>query len=105
SKWLVEEMRLQWNGREGHYFDQNGILVAFDPAVTREGRNTLLVNKNVFLSFLEHKRCHLVWTLLGGKQIIHGRSQRWAGELQISGTYRFRNRRIEGGVKPIFRDR
>jgi hypothetical protein len=104
GKWLVEKMGLQWNGREGKFFDAVGDLVAFDPAVSYPGPNTLLVRKKQFMSFLDGIKYEVIWTLLGAKQMI-GRGWRhddWKGELQVSGVFRIINGKITGQLRPKF---
>ena len=38
---------------EGHYYDESGNLISFDPSVKNTGEGTLLVNRDFFLSFLD----------------------------------------------------
>ncbi len=104
GKWLVERMGLRWNGREGRFFDAVGDLVAFDPAVSYPGPNTLLVRKKQFLSFLDSVGYEVIWTLLGAKQMIGGSWSHddWKGELQVSGVFRMKAGEIKGKLRPKF---
>jgi hypothetical protein len=76
--------------------------VAFDPAVSYPGPNTLLVRKKQFLSFLENAKYEVIWTLLGAKQMIGGGFSRneWKGELQVSGVFRIKAGEIKGKLRP-----
>lgn len=104
GKWLIERMGLEWNGHEGKFFDAVGDLVAFDPAVSYPGRNTLLVRKKQFLSFLDSVEYEVIWTLLGAKQTIGGSWSHddWKGELQVSGVFRMKAGEIKGKLRPKF---
>ena|ERR1035437_27192 len=47
---------------------------------------------------------HIVWTVLGAKQVLGGGWNRddWPGELQISGAFRLRHGKPEGKLRPKF---
>jgi hypothetical protein len=97
-------MRLQWNGSGGRFFDSDGNLVAFDPAVSQPGPNALLIRKEPFLRFLRSNGYEVIWFLLGGKQELGGmwgRDER-EGELQISGVYRMKRDKVSGRLRLKF---
>lgn len=106
SQFIVKMMDLRWNGVEGNYYDRSGKLVAFDPSTQEDGPSLVLINRDVFLAFLEENGLSILWTLLGEKQMISGgfRHDEWKGHLEISGAYRFtKNGQFEGSVTPCFR--
>ena len=52
AKWLADHMGLQWNGIEGHFFNQDGKLIAYDPSVRSIGPGALLMNRDAFTEIL-----------------------------------------------------
>jgi hypothetical protein len=104
AKWLADGMGLRWNGVEGHFYDNKGNLIAFDPSVRTPGPGALLINRDVFLKFLNDNGYDLLWTILGEKNIIGGRMSPddWKGRLELTGTYRIHQHNIEGVVNAKF---
>jgi hypothetical protein len=100
AKLILEGMSLEWNGVEGHFFDTQGKLVAFDPSVGSVGPRALLIREEAFVDFLRKAGCDLLWTVLGEKQIIGGHMSRndWKGRLEVSGAFRRSQDGIEGHV-------
>jgi hypothetical protein len=99
--WLVNKMGLRWDATEGRFFDSERELIAFDPAVSLKGSHALLIRKDRFLSFLKSQGYEIIWFLLAGKQVL-GRdwnAKEWPGELQISGVYRLKAEKVEGGLR------
>ncbi|MCD6239204.1 MAG: ATP-binding protein [Thermotogae bacterium] len=103
-KWLADSMGLCWNGVEGHFYDNKGNLIAFDPSVRTPGPGALLINRGAFLQFLNDRGYDILWTILGEKNIIGGRMSPddWKGRLELIGTYRIHQHNIEGGSKAKF---
>ena len=103
--WLVRQIGLNWNGEEGHFRDNEGRLVAFDPSVNSKGPSVLLANKKLLLEFLEQNGYSLVWTVLGQKNVLGPTINRreWKGQLEISGVARIRNSLWEIKINPNFR--
>jgi len=98
--WLTDGMGLRWNGVEGHFFDDKGNLIAFDPSTRASGPGALLMNRDALLSFLNDNDYDVLWTILGEKAIIGG-GMPWPalmGRLEISGAYRIDEDKI-GGVR------
>jgi hypothetical protein len=104
AKWLVDHMGLQWNGIEGHFFKDNGNLIAFDPSVRSAGPGALLINRDAFLKFLSENGYDILWTVLGEKNFIGGGLSvgDWKGRLDISGAYRIRKNKVEGKTTAKF---
>jgi hypothetical protein len=98
SKFILDGMRLRWNGEEGHFFDDSGRLIAFDPSVKGEGPSVLLIREEDFLNFLEKTDCDAFWMLLGEKQMMGGHMLReeWKGRLEVSGAFRKSKSGVEG---------
>lgn len=102
--WIVDKMKLRWNGKEGQFFDAAGELVALDPAVRFPGPNSLLIRKRAFLKFLKSEGYEILWFLLGAKQTLGGYAgpKDWPGELQISGAFRVQDDKVVGKMRPKF---
>ena len=103
-QFLVENIRLSWNGVEGYFFDSSGELIAFDPSLREHGSKGLLINREKFLSFLKDNKLAVLWTLLGEKNIFGGRYSReeWKGHLEVSGAFRILKNTVHGKVHSKF---
>lgn len=97
-KFLADGMGMHWAGEEGHFLDDQGSLIAFDPSVRSLGPGALLIRKDSLLEFLNANDLQIVWTLLGEKEQIGGTmTQRdYKGSLEINGAYRFDKDAIQG---------
>lgn len=101
NKLIVDDMDLSWNGTEGHFFNKEGKLVAFDPSVRGAGPRALLIRRNEFLDYLNKHGYGVLWTVYGEKYDYsdHPGDKRWAGRLEITGAYRVRDGEIEGDTR------
>jgi hypothetical protein len=95
SKWLVENMGIQWWGEEGQYRNSAGDMVCFDPTVSHKGPRTLLFHRDRLMEFLEANKLEIVWTLLGEKLIWKIDDNNYP-RLIINGVYRIQNDVIVG---------
>ena len=100
SKWLAENMGLQWNGVEGRFFDSQGKLVAYDPSVRTPGIGALLIQRESFLKFLNDNGYDILWTMLGEK-LIHNKLSS-SGLTELSGAYRLLDGKLHGTINPKF---
>ena len=91
-------MDLKYSQREGEFIDNSEIVQCFAPNVYHDSKSYLLVRKSSFLKFLNENKLKVVWTILGEKQIIGGRSfgTEYHGRLEISGAYYFENEKLNG---------
>ncbi|MBU7046922.1 MAG: ATP-binding protein [Theionarchaea archaeon] len=103
ARWLVQHMGLRWNGLEGKFSNQEGELVALDPSVQVPGPAALLINRDIFLRFLNDNGYDILWTILGKKNIIGGmaRDER-RGQLWLSGAYRVLDGELNGKMTRKF---
>ena len=103
-QWIVDQLGLQWRGVEGHFFYNQGSLIAFDPSVRKAGPGALLINRDVLLNFLHEHGYDVLWTFLGEKNIVSmGMSHDdWEGRLELSGAYRVDQNQIMGGLTTRF---
>jgi len=103
SGWLVQQMDLRWNGNEGHFYDKENNVVAFDPSVMTPGPGALLINRGTFLKFLNDNEYDILWVVTGRKDII-GEMMRdqWKGRLELSGAYRILDGNIYGKMNYKF---
>ena len=104
AKWLVDQMKLRWNGVEGSWFDDDGTPVALEPSVRACGPGALLMNRDKLLKFLYDNDYDIVWTVLGEKTILSSRTKldSFVGRLEISGAYRIHGDELEGQVNTRF---
>lgn len=105
-KFLADGMGMRWNGFEGHFFDQQGKLVALDPSVRSTGPGALLIRQEDLVGFLNTNDYQVIWTLLGEKSQVGGPMTpgTYKGRLEISGAYRLARDGIEGTKSPVFAD-
>lgn len=91
-------MDLKYSQREGEFIDNSKVVQCFASNVYHNSKSYLLVRKPSFLKFLIENNLKIVWTVLGEKQIIGGRSfgTDYPGRLEISGAYYFDNMNLIG---------
>lgn len=104
AKLIADEMRLSWNGVEGCYYTSSGELAAQDPSVRIPGPSALLMEKELFTSFLENNGYSLIWTLLSEKDDIggHRESEKWPGRMELSAAMLLDNGRATGLATAYF---
>jgi len=105
SKWIADNLNLQWRGVEGQFFNAQGELVAFDASVDTVGPGALLIKRNVFLRHLDEHDLALVWVVTGEKLIITGDipgGNDWPGRLLIVGVYTIEKDQLAGEVNTKF---
>lgn len=93
-------MNLKDSQREGEFVDNSKIVQCFAPNVYHNSKSYLLVRKNSFSKFLNENNLKVVWTVLGEKQIIGGRSfgTDYPGRLEINGAYYFDKEELKGVI-------
>lgn len=93
-------MDLKYSQREGEFIDNSEVVQCFAPNVYHDSKSYLLVRKSSFLKFLNENKLKVVWTILGEKQIIGGRSfgTEYHGRLEISGAYYLENEELNGTI-------
>jgi hypothetical protein len=99
-QWLVDEMNLQWNGVAGHFYNEHGELTVFDPSINDSGANSCLINRDIFLSFLERNNYDILWTVEIKKQILDKTTY---PSRTFSGAFRIKNGELEGQIKKMSR--
>jgi hypothetical protein len=99
-KRLFEKMVLDYSTNEGEFVNTNGELICFDTHVYNNTKSYFLIKKEPFVKFLEENKLRIVWTILGEKQIIGGRTfdDNYVGRLEISGALYLNNGTIEGAI-------
>jgi hypothetical protein len=104
TKFIVEKMNLDWNGVEGHFFDNNGELIAFDPSVKEKGNTSFLIRKDKFQEFLNENNLAVFWTLRGAKHSYDENIYRKKGNrpLEVSGVYSIKDNDIIGEYSVTF---
>ena len=102
SKWLAQQMGLTWDGIEGHFFDRDGKLVAFDPSVRTPGIGAFLIHQETFLQFLNDNDYDIVWMVRGEKRILSMDLKNRKGRQELSGVYRVLDGKIQGTMNTKF---
>jgi hypothetical protein len=103
---IADGMKLRWNGQEGLFFDESGILTAFDPSVRDTGPGALLVRRDSFFLFLQDNDYEVFWTILGEmNDYSGGYDENWKGRLEISGAYRYQRAGVNGAFRTQFMTR
>jgi hypothetical protein len=98
SPWVAEHLGMRWAGVEGEFRGPDGALVARDPSVNTQGPPALLVEERALRAFLDREGYEIIWTVLGGKEII-GERPPVADELQLNGVFMYRDGKLVGGIK------
>lgn len=93
-------MDLNYSQMEGEFIDNSKVVQCFAPNVYYDSKSYLLVRKHSFLKFLNENNLKIIWTVLGEKQIIGGRSfgDEYPGRLEISGAYYFESEELKGVI-------
>lgn len=104
-RFLVESMKLQWRGVEGHWFNEQGTLIAFDPSVRFKGPSVLLFRRDAIVDFLKRAGLALFWTVLGEKRVIGGMlsDRSFKGCLEINGAYLLNGNEVKGSSFASFK--
>jgi hypothetical protein len=106
EKFLVEKMGLRLKGRKGHFHDNKGELVAYDPAVGTDAQSCLLFRELVMRNFLREQKLELFWVVLGEKNVYPNdfsiNRDKWLGRLEYFGAYRYETNEITGQVNSRF---
>ncbi|MBL9165622.1 MAG: hypothetical protein JNL18_23060 [Planctomycetaceae bacterium] len=89
-------------GKDGHWMDQGGRLVAFDPAIDAEGASALLVRRDALDEFLASNKLSLVWVVSGQRERSGGKNphDEYVGHTDIRAVYRYH----DGGAvgEPVY---
>ena len=68
--WLMDSLNLRLtDGATITYVDADGIVRFMDPSVAMLGRSAALIDREAFLSFLEHEKLIVVWAIAGEKNV------------------------------------
>ncbi len=95
---IYNGMNLMNSQRDGEFIDNANVVQCFATNVYNDSPPYLLVRKNSFMSFLHNNNLKIVWTVLGEKQIIGGRSygNNFSKRLEASGAFYFDNADFAG---------
>ena len=87
SNILFKGLKMRYANKEGHFIDEGGELICFDPSIYHESNPCLMVRKDKLMEFLSDNNLAICWTLIGEKQIISPISSRdnRLGVMQLSG--------------------
>lgn len=99
SSFIYNGMGLKPTRNVAEFVNENNELSCFGPALDNKDKAYLLVNKRLFMEYLESNKLKVVWTILGEKNIIGGfSSKEYSGRLEISGAYKLNEQGLEGVI-------
>lgn len=99
SSFIYNGMGLKPTKNVAEFVNQNNELCCFSPSIAVKDKAYLLVNKRLFLEYLDSNKLKVVWTFLGEKNIIGGfRSDEYSGRLEITGAYKLSAQGLEGVI-------
>ena len=86
SKEIIEGMKLKRFDDE-KYYNENGELVAYDPTnIDSSDHSILLINKKLFLDYLEKNNLTAFWIVTGEKLLVPiGHSKFSNGSMMVNG--------------------
>lgn len=89
---LIKEMNLKHGGKDCCYKNDKDELTIINPYIVDSGDNSLLVNKNSFIEFLDINNYTIFWTIASEKRTS-------IGTVYIDGVYYLDNSEIKGSLK------
>ncbi|QDV73853.1 AVAST type 2 anti-phage system protein Avs2 [Botrimarina mediterranea] len=106
-KYLVDQLGLSTGGEDGHWYDKDGLLVAFDPSVTNEGASTLLFREDSLHRILREGDLVLFWALSGKRGRSGGPDPHteYLGHTSIRGVYLLQDEQLTGSYDTTFHTR
>lgn len=87
SNILFKGLKMRYANKEGHFIDEDGGVICFDPSIYHVSNPSLMVKKDKLIEFLSDNNLTICWTLIGEKQVISpidSRDNR-LGVMQLSG--------------------
>lgn len=89
SRNIFEEMGLKYSYREGEFVNSENEIICFDTSVYHRTKSLFLIKRKPFVHYLTKNNLKIIWTILGEKQILGGRTFRedYVGMLELSGAY------------------
>ncbi|MDM1680770.1 ATP-binding protein [Myroides odoratimimus] len=95
---IYKGLGLRYSNKEGEFIDSSKEVQCFAPNVYHDSKSYLLIRKDSFIKFLKENKLKIVWTILGEKQVMGGRSfgNEFDGRLEINGVYYLEEDKING---------
>lgn len=89
SKQLFDGLGMKFSNKEGVFIDANDKVICFDTSAVEKSEEYLLVRKDAILSYLKENHKHILWYVLGEKNIIgiHNYPANFPSWPVFSGTY------------------
>ena len=90
---------LRWSGNGADFVNDQGEVVAFNPAVDEDGTNALLLRKDELTEQLKNNGIALCWAVLGEKWIIGGKDWNMRNQhkpRRFSGAYVLTENGLDG---------
>lgn len=100
SSVIFNGMNLLHSPKEGEFLNHDGQVVCFATNVHHNSKSYFLIRKKPFLDYLKENKLNILWTVLGEKQVIGGRTFRenYIGILEFSGAYYLTENKLKGVI-------
>lgn len=97
---IYEGMKLLYSKNEGEFIDSTGEIICFAANVYHNSESQLFIKKEPFLKFLQENDLNILWTILGEKQVIGGRTygNDYLGHLEINGALFYEDNILKGKI-------
>lgn len=70
SKMIFNGLKMRYAKRDGEYIDKDNNLICFEASVNNESLQSLLVDKEKFLNFLNDNELTIFWVNIGEKRVF-----------------------------------
>lgn len=80
-------------------YNDIGELACFDPSCLSDSTSELLINQQIFESYLLENNFEVIWTVLGEKQLLGSFNHLQSKWLDFSGVYTLENNKLVGSIK------
>lgn len=101
AAWLADELDLQLSdGASIEYEDADRVVRFMDPSVSRQGRSAALIDRELFLKFLDEQGLVAIWAI-GGEKNVYGSpySSGYGGKLTFTRLF------VSDGDKIVAKER
>ena len=103
TKTIFDGLNMQYGKEDGSLYDQKNQKICFDPSALIESPSALLIQKDIFLTFLKNNNLSIFWTMIGEKMIVGGNDRKNIRRSVYSGFYSLDSKQVNGRMKCVER--
>lgn len=92
---IINDLNLKQKKYDGYYYDEFGILTAFDTDLTKQ-KAGLVIRKDALDKFLKIKNYHLVWFINASKEVYDDKRNMISSFTDWTGLLEYTNDNVEG---------